>query len=291
MRTKEESGAVPDGGDDLVQQAISYLRPRLPFAPRVGVILGSGWGAYAERAPLAFAEAYEDIPGMPPCSIQGHAGRLALTDRCGPPVALLQGRIHRYEGYSLEAVTRAVRVLAALGVDTLVLTCAAGGLGDIPVGDVMVVEDHLNLMGDNPLVGRDLPGAVPRFVEMAEAYDPGLIGAAEEVAHINDTRVHRGVLACVAGPTYETRAEAAMLRKLGAHAVTMSTVPEVIVARALQLRVLALALITNQAGASPEGSRGHQGVLAVSEGQEGMIGRFLDALMKRLAIGFEEILE
>ncbi len=268
----------------LVEEAVAYLKPRLPFAPAVGIVLGSGLGAYADRSPIQFSEEYAAIPGFPSCSIEGHRGRFVLTERCGVRVAILQGRAHRYEGFSLCEVTRPIRVLARLGVETLVLTGAAGGLADIPAGDVMGIEDHLNLMGENPLMklAPSQPGS-PGFVEMADAYDPRLMDLAQEVGKEVGIRVRRGVLACVSGPSYETAAEAAMLRRLGAHAVSMSTVPEVIVARALGLRVLALAVFTNRAGIATSRAETHREVVTVARGKARIVEMLVDGILGRLA--------
>jgi len=275
---------VPQQG--LIQQAVKFLMERLPTQPQVGIILGSGLGGFADKPPFLAAISYADIPGFPRCSVESHAGRLVLTKRCGPCTAILQGRVHRYEGYSLEEVTRPVRVLAALGVTTLVVTCAAGALDEMEPGTVMLIEDHLNLIGDNPLIGTGY-----EFIEMAHAYDPTLLALAERVAKEASIPVRRGVLAAVSGPTYETAAETAMLARLGAQAVSMSTVPEVIVARALNLRVLGLAVITNRAGICA-GSRagaplnqqvGHHDVVAVAESRAALIGALLEGILQCLA--------
>lgn len=263
-----------------VQKAVEYLEPRLPYRPTVGIVLGSGLGSYAEQAPIRAAIPYGEIPGFPPCTVSGHAGRLVVTDRCGPRVAILQGRAHRYEGLPLETVTRPIRVLAALGVETLIVTCAAGALGDAAPGDLMLIEDHLNLMGDNPLLGpgRDEAGGTG-FVEMADAYDAALLALAERAGSEAGVPLRRGVLACVMGPSYETPAEATMLGKLGAHAVSMSVAPEVIVARALNLRVLGLALLTNRAGARLMRGDTHQEVLAVAESRAAAVSVVLDGVL------------
>lgn len=239
-------------------------------------------GSYADRERTLAAMAYREIPGFPSCSVEGHAGRLVVTERGGTCVAILQGRVHRYEGFPLETVTRPVRVLAALGVRTLIVTCAAGALDDAPPGTCMLIEDHLNLMGDNPLMGV-APGGTRfgGFVEMAGAYDPALLAKAERVANVVGLPIKRGILAAVTGPTYETGAEAAMLGRLGAQAVSMSTVPEVIVARALGLRVLGLALITNRSGA-PLDKIGHRQVVAVANSQAGAVGALLDGVLDGL---------
>jgi purine-nucleoside phosphorylase len=264
----------------LVQQAVEYLLPKLPARPTVGIILGSGLGTFAERSPSLATIPYEEVPGFPICSVEGHAGRLVLTERSGPCTAILQGRVHRYEGHSLEEVTRPVRVLAALGVSTLVVTCAAGALDAMAPGTVMLIEDHLNLMGDNPLLG--VAGGSERFVEMAGAYDSTLLALAERVAKEAGVPVRRGVLAAVSGPAYETAAEAAMLARLGAQAVSMSTVPEVIIARSLGLRILGLAVITNRSGVRLSEPKGHAEVMAVAESRAASIGTLLDGILQRL---------
>jgi purine-nucleoside phosphorylase len=192
-------------------------------------------------------------------------------------VAILQGRVHRYEGHSLETVTRPVRVLAGLGVKTLIVTCAAGALDDAQPGTLLLIEDHLNLMGDNPLAGAGF-----QFVEMARAYDPDLLGQAEGAARAAGLPVRRGILAAVTGPSYETAAEAAMLGRLGAHAVSMSVVPEVIVARALGLQVLGLALLTNRAGAPLSQQQGHELVVAEAERRAASVGAVLEGVLRRL---------
>lgn len=263
---------------------MAYLLPRLPFRPRVGLILGSGLGAYADRHPAKLAVEYAEIPGFPPCTVEGHPGRLVFSETGETRAVVMQGRIHRYEGRSLEEVTRPVRILGALGIDTLVLSCAAGALADIPAGQLMLIHDHLNLMADNPLIGLERGrDGVDGFVEMAGAYDAALLDLAESQAARLGLPARRGVLACLTGPTYETPAEATMLRRLGADAASMSTVPEVIVARALRLRVLAFALITNQAGAPLAAAASHRAVVATAEQTTEKLAGFLDAVLAKLA--------
>jgi purine-nucleoside phosphorylase len=275
----------------LVQQAVTSLASRLPCRPTVGIILGSGLGSFAERPPVLAAIPYAEIPGFPVCSVEGHAGRLVLTRRHGHDVAILQGRGHRYEGFSLQTVAHPVRVLAGLGATTLIVTCAVGSLGEAEAGDLMLIEDHVNLMGDNPLINADREaGGFVGFVEMADAYDPTLLALAERAAESAAVPIRRGILASVAGPAYETTAEAAMLRRLGAQAVSMSVVPEVIVARSLNLRVLGLALVTNRAGMRIEGRTsgrpgrplGHHDVVAVAEARSAAVGLVLDGVLSKL---------
>ncbi|MBM4123553.1 MAG: purine-nucleoside phosphorylase [Nitrospira sp.] len=269
---------------DSVAPAVEYLRARFPVGPTVGIILGSGLGGVAERAPTLASIPYADIPGFPVCSVEGHAGRLVVADRRGLCVAMLQGRAHRYEGLTLEAVTRPVAVLAGWGVKTLIVTCAAGSLDGAEAGSLMLIDDHLNVMGDNPLMGAGWRGlGASRFVEMAQAYDPALIEVAERAAGAAGLAIRRGVLAAVAGPTYETAAEAEMLRRLGAQAVSMSVVPEVIAARAFALRVMGLALITNRSGSVSDRRVGHHRVVAVAEGRVELVAALLDGVLSHLA--------
>lgn len=266
-----------------VDAAIEYLRPRLAVTPVVAIVLGSGLGRIADQCSGSRAIPYADIPGFPPCSVDGHKGQLSVGDWGGVPVAILEGRAHRYEGHSLEVVTRPIRALAVLGVRMLITTCAAGSVGKPVPGDLLLIEDHLNLMGDNPLLGMgDSLSGASRFVEMADAYDPWLRRTAQEAAAETGIALSQGVLACVPGPSYETAAEAEMLGRLGARAVTMSIVPEVIVARALKLRVMGLAVLTNQAGARLDSRVGHQAVVTRAEGMAQTIGLLLTGVLQRL---------
>jgi purine-nucleoside phosphorylase len=227
---------------DPVARAAAWLRRRLPSIPRVGVILGSGMGDLDLGRP-AVEIPYARIPGFPAARVAGHPGRLSLIGPC----AILRGRVHHYEGRSMDEVTRPVRILARLGVKSLLLTNAAGGIHRaFRPGDLMVIADHLNLMGANPLRGG------PHFLDLTSVYEtrlPSLRG------------LRRGVYAGVAGPTYETPAEVEMLRKLGADAVGMSTVPEAIAARHEGLRVVALSLITNAAAGTTRKAVSHAEVL------------------------------
>jgi purine-nucleoside phosphorylase len=267
-------------------QATDYLRSRVPFRPPVGIVLGSGLGGYAEQPPAQASFAYRDIPGFPACSVEGHAGRLVFRDQFGTGVALMQGRLHRYEGHSWETISRPIRILARLGVTTLILTCAAGGLGDTTPGDLLLIEDHLNLMGDNPLIGltEGVPAGASRFLDMGEAYDRELLTLAERVGRESGLTLRRGVLAGMTGPSFETPAEAAMLHGLGAHAANMSVVPEVLVARACGLRVLVVAVITNRAGTRVPHVTAHQDVLARAEQSLPSMARLLDGLLAQLKL-------
>ena len=263
-----------------IEQAVRTVRDRYAGTPAVGLVLGSGWGPIAGRSGTSTSIPYAEIPGFPRCSVEGHAGSLILDQSWGPLTATLQGRAHRYEGWSLEEVTFPVRVLAACGVKTVVVTNASGGLQGVEPGELVLIADHLNLMGDHPLIG--IGGSEGRFVEMVDAYDPGLLQLAEEMARKNGLLLKRVTLAAVTGPSYETPAEAQMLRMLGAQVVCMSTVPEVIVARSLGLRVLGLSLVTNMAGRAESGGKTHETVVAMGMQRAPLMERLLRDIISRL---------
>lgn len=217
-------------------------------APQIGIILGSGLGRFAESLPNASAVPYTRIRHFPPARVEGHAGQLVFGDVGGVRVAVLSGRVHYYEGYGLEAVTLPARVLALLGIRALIVTNAAGGIReDLSPGDLMVVEDHINLMGANPLQGMWDPRLGPRYPDMSTAYDPAVRSALHQAADAVKVQLKDGVYAAVSGPSYETPAEIRMLRSLGAAAVGMSTVPEVIVANQMGMKVGGVSCISNKA--------------------------------------------
>lgn len=256
-------GELSEGsGAGAVGAAAEYLMARIGVEPEVVLILGSGLGALGDAVEDAVAVPYGDIPGFAPSTVVGHAGRLVAGRLEGRRVLAFQGRYHAYEGHPAEALALPVRAAAALGARTLVVTCAAGGVTpDRKAGELMLLEDHLNLMGRNPLVGAALPGE-ERFPDMTRAYDPGLLRLAEEVAEREGIALGRGVYAALLGPSYETPAEVRMLARLGADAVGMSTVPEVIAARAGGLRVLGIALVTNAAAGVTGEPLQHEEVVA-----------------------------
>lgn len=228
-----------------VAEAVRAVRAHTAIAPELAVILGTGLGGLAEALDREAAVPYEAIPGFPAATVETHAGQLLLGRLAGRPCAMMQGRFHRYEGYSLQQVTFPVRVLRALGAGTLVVSNVSGGMHPLwELGDLMLIADHINLLGDNPLVGDGGDG--PRFPDMSAAYDPELRTVARAVALEQGTVLREGVYVAVPGPNLETRAEYRMLRALGADVVGMSTVPEVIVARHQDMRVLGLSIITDR---------------------------------------------
>jgi purine-nucleoside phosphorylase len=236
-----------------LDDAARAVRARTDQTPVVGVVLGSGLGAWAETLDEATAIPYGEIPGMPVSTVQGHSGKLWIGRKNGVTVACLQGRAHLYEGHEPERVVFGARLLARLGCRAVLLTNAAGGLSPwFAAGDLMLIRDHLNLMGKNPLIGPNEEALGTRFPDMTRAYDPELSTATREAALALGIRLHEGVYAGLLGPTYETPAEIRMLRLLGADAVGMSTVPEVIALRHLRVRVTGISCITNlAAGISP----------------------------------------
>jgi len=238
---------MPDGELQRVRLAAAFVAERASARPRVGVVLGSGLGAFADQLSSGLRIPYAEIPDMPRSSVVGHAGNLCTGSLGSVEVACLQGRAHVYEGNSHVRSVYGVRLLAELGCSVVLLTNAAGGIhGSFAAGDLMLITDHLNLMGDNPLCGPNF-GAGPRFPDMSQAYDLRLQTLAREAARHADVTLREGVYAAMLGPSYETPAEIRMLRTLGADAVGMSTVPEVIALRQLGVRVGAISCITNLA--------------------------------------------
>jgi purine-nucleoside phosphorylase len=230
-----------------VAAAAEHLRARVGERARVGLILGTGLGRLAEEIEATEVVPYDEVPHFPLSTVESHHGRLIAGRLAGVPVVALQGRFHLYEGYSAQAITLPVRVLRALGVETLLISNAAGGMNPLyRRGDLMLLTDHINLQGANPLVGANADEWGPRFPDMSEPYDLALRALAERAALERAIRLQQGVYVAVAGPNLETRAEYRFLRAIGADAVGMSTVPEVIVARHMGMRCLAVSVITDE---------------------------------------------
>lgn len=231
---------------EQIDEAASLIRRKWDDKPRAGVILGSGLGAVADEIDVAAAFDYGDVPHFLKSTAVGHRGRLLCGSLASVPVVAMQGRFHCYEGYSAERATLPVRVMIELGIELLVVSNAAGGLNpNYAAGDVMVIDDHVNMMNRNPLVGVNDDRLGPRFPDMSAPYDRALGERALAIARGADFACHRGVYIAMLGPTYETRAEIRMLRYLGGDAVGMSTVPEVLVAAHAGVRALGLSTITN----------------------------------------------
>jgi purine-nucleoside phosphorylase len=249
-----------------LQETVAAIKALTPEVPVVGLVLGSGLGAYADTFERRTVVPFDKLPHFPHSTVAGHSGNLVLGRAEGVAVAALQGRVHFYEGYSISQVVYPVRVLGRLGVRRLVVTNAAGGIDPaFRPGDLMLVTDHLNLMGTNPLIGPNPDELGVRFPDMSEAYDPRMREVALGVAGRLGITLRQGVYAGLTGPSYETPAEIRMLRGLGAHAVGMSTVPEVIAANHMGIRVLGLSCITNMAAGILQQKLTHQEVMDTTE--------------------------
>jgi purine-nucleoside phosphorylase len=277
--TREEPGAT--SYYDKVLAAAERLRPF--GAPEVAIVLGSGLGEFAERLADAMTMPYAEIPNWPASAVIGHAGTLVIGSLHGRKVAALSGRAHFYEGHDLRTVTFATRVLGVLGLRTLVLTNAAGGINTaFKPGTLMVIDDHINLLGSSPLVGPNEERFGVRFPDMTEVYSKRLRAIADDAAQAAGVPVAHGVYVALHGPSYETPAEIRFLRTIGADAVGMSTVPEALVARHMGMEVLGISCITNPAaGVLPEPLH-HDEVMEVAHRVKGEFGALLEGIVARL---------
>ena len=231
---------------DKIQEAVTAIRRAWPGTPRAGIILGTGLGSLAEQIDIEASIEYDEIPNFLRSTATSHRGRLVCGKLDGVPLIAMEGRFHMYEGYSLKEITLPVRVMRALGAELLVLSNACGGMNPLyDRGDIMVIDDQINLMGDNPLIGINDDRLGPRFPDMSAPYDPELIQLALEVARRENIVAHRGVFVAVSGPNLETRAEYRFLRTIGADVVGMSTVPETIVAVHCGLRTVGFSVVTD----------------------------------------------
>lgn len=229
-----------------IDEAVARIRQEWPTRPRVGIILGTGIGPLAQQIETQAAIEYESIPHFLRSTATGHRGRLVCGQLAGVDVVAMEGRFHAYEGYSMQQITLPVRVMRALGAELLIVTNACGGMNPhFDTGDIMLIDDHINLTGGNPLIGINDDRLGPRFPDMSRPYDPVLIEESLEIARRENFAAHKGVFVAVLGPNLETRAEYRFLRAIGADAVGMSTVPEVIVAVHCGMRVLGCSLITD----------------------------------------------
>jgi purine-nucleoside phosphorylase len=263
------SQAPPSSITAFLDDCIFAIRKRVSLEPVVGVVLGSGLGAFADRLEGLTKIPYRDLPHMPSSAVQGHAGNLCFGHVKGVPVVCMQGRVHLYEGHPVVKVVQGVRTMARMGVRCVLLTNAAGGLeATWSAGDLMVVTDHLNLTGTSPLIGPNDDAIGPRFPDMSVAYDEGLRAALEGVAQRAGIALRKGIYAGLLGPSYETPAEVRMVRSLGAQAVGMSTVHEVIALRHMGVKVGALSCITNLAAGISPGLLNHAEVEATARARK-----------------------
>lgn len=269
--------------DDLhnrLSDSVDYVRRFASETPVAGIVLGSGLGLLAESLEDVVAISGADIPHYPQATAPGHRGRLLLGKLAGLPVCLIDGRLHRYEGHDFESIAYPVRLMIALGIKLLVVSNASGGVNqDYQAGDVVILDDHINLMWGGPLRGANDERMGPRFPDMSSPYDAELAERAIEAARNEGLRTHRGVYLALTGPTYETPAEYRMVRKLGADVVGMSTVPEVIAARHAGIRVLGLSVVANVADENNLESTSGEEVIATVASVAPAVGRVVTAVL------------
>ena len=248
-----------------IQDSANYIQSKTNHQPKIGLILGSGLGSLANEIQNPDIFPYSELPGFPVSTVKGHAGQLVIGELDGQVVVAMQGRIHFYEGYSMKEITFPVRVFKALGIDKLIVTNASGGINPLLYpGALMFIKDHINFMGDNPLIGPNDERLGTRFPDMLHAYDKELLQLAQNVAQKLKIQAFTGVHSAVTGPTFETAAEIKMLSILGADTIGMSTIPEVIVAVHAQLKVLGVCAITDMAMVNPEIPITHEDVIKVA---------------------------
>ncbi len=261
-----------------IDEAKKYILGKIEEShlPDVALILGSGLGELADSIEDAVKIEYKDIPHFPVSTVAGHKGQLVIGTLEGKKVIAMQGRFHFYEGYSMQEITFPVYVMKALGVNTLFVTNACGGMNkSFEPGDLMIITDHINFTGDNPLIGANLDEFGPRFPDMSRAYHRDLIELAEQVAEQKGIKVQKGVYSAISGPTYMTPAELIMLARIGADAVGMSTVPEVIIANHAGIKVLGISLVTDMAIGEELEPLTHEQVVAVADKSK---NKFMDLL-------------
>jgi purine-nucleoside phosphorylase len=266
-----------------INEARSFVRSKTSMKPDVAIILGTGLGGLAKEITRAVRIPYDEIPNFPVSTVIGHSGELVLGRLSGKKVVAMNGRSHYYEGYSMEEVTFPLRVMKFLGAKTLVVSNAVGGMNPFHKrGDIVLIADHINLMGDNPLIGPNDDSIGTRFPDMSEPYSGKLLDLAEEVAVDLKIKVHRGVFVAVAGPNLETRAEYRFLRGIGADTVGMSTVPEVLVARHMNMNVLGLSIVTDLCLPDALEPADHIRIMKAAQRAEPNLTRVVKEVLKRL---------
>jgi purine-nucleoside phosphorylase len=228
------------------KQSVEYIQSKISSNPTIGIVLGTGLGGLVKEIEVTTEISYSDIPHFPVSTVESHSGKLIFGKLGGKEVVAMQGRFHYYEGYTLQEVTYPIRVMKMLGIEKLFVSNASGGVNpDFIVGEIMILNDHINFFPGNPLIGKNLDELGPRFPDMSEPYDPTMIQLAKDIAKENDIRIAEGTYLGLTGPTLETPAEYKFVRTIGADAVGMSTVPEVIVARHMDLPCFAISIITD----------------------------------------------
>lgn len=264
-------------------ESADYIRSKTAINPSVGIILGTGLGGLVNEINIVDEIPYEDIPNFPVSTVKGHSGKLIFGDLGGKKVMAMQGRFHYYEGYTLQEVTFPVRVMKIMGIENLFVSNASGGVNpDFEIGEIMIQNDHINLFPGNPLIGKNIEELGTRFPDMSEAYDPRMIQIASDIAGENDIKVSYGCYAGLTGPTLETPAEYKYVYNIGADAVGMSTVPEVIVARHMNIPCFAISIITDLGVPGKIQKVSHQDVIEVAAKQEPKMTLIMKELIARI---------
>lgn len=270
---------------EKINHTASYIRQQTNFQPHIGIVLGSGLGGLVKEISVQHALDYSSIPNFPVSTVKGHSGKLIFGSLGGKNVIALQGRFHYYEGYTMQEVTFPIRVMKALGVQRLILSNAAGGMNPAyEIGDVVIINDHINLMPSNPLIGKNYDELGPRFPDMSEPYDKKMIAAAKKIADKKGYRSHIGVYAGVSGPCFETPAEYRYIRTIGADIVGMSTVPEVITARHGNMPCFAISIVTDLGGFDEAQKVSHEEVLKVATAAESKMTAIIKDLIAEIAV-------
>ena len=265
---------------EKVQETVSYIKGKINFTPEYGVILGSGLGSFTDEMKVEFTLPYNEIPNFPVSTVQGHKGALVFGTIGDKKVVAMQGRFHFYEGYSMTEVTFPVRVMKFLGVEKLVVSNASGGVNpSYKVGSIVMITDHINMTPEHPLRGKNDERFGPRFVNMSEPYSRKMIAKATEMAQELNIEVHEGIYLGLQGPTFETLAEYKMVKILGADCVGMSTVPEVIVARHMDLETFGISVITDMGNAESIGTISHDEVLEAAKNAEPKVRSLIKELI------------
>ncbi len=268
---------------EQIKSTAAFIQNKISVKPTIGIILGTGLGGLVKEINIKHTISYEEIPNFPVSTVEGHSGKLIFGELGGKNVVAMQGRFHFYEGYTMQQVTFPVRVMKMLGIEKLFVSNASGGVNpEFEIGDLMIQTDHINFFGAHPLIGKNLAELGPRFPDMSDAYDKILIAKAKKVATANNIKVQEGVYLGLTGPTFETPAEYKMVRILGADAVGMSTVPEVIVARHMNIPCFAISIITDLGVEGKIVEVTHEEVQQVAAQAEKKMTLIIKELMKEL---------
>ena len=266
-----------------IAETYNYIAPKLPVKPEVGIILGTGLGGLAKEIDVKLELPYQEIPNFPVSTVESHEGKLIIGTLGGKNVMAMQGRFHYYEGYSMVQITFPLRIMKKLGINALLISNAGGGMNPLfRKGDLMLIDDHINLLGTNPLIGQNLDEFGPRFPDMSEPYSKRLIALAEDIALENKIKVQKGVFIAVSGPSLETRAEYRFLRATGADVVGMSTVPEVIVAVHQGMEVLGISVVTDECFPEALQPVNVEEIIRVAAGTEPKLTLIMREVVKRL---------